>query len=195
MLFLGVYLLLRTTLAGIIVLGILALTNCGFHLEFEIIQFMTSAVRCIPPFHALSELHALTGSDNTSFCSCTGNKPAYATWSTMPELTSTLCHMMYKPETPSSDDIAVTESFVIPLYSASCTLTDFNQGRQQIFAQSYHTFEYLQPKKAVSIKHVKRTTHHAGYVRDQSNHRQARICVGKPKHLGWVKSETGGVPF
>ena len=31
-----------------------------------------------------------------------------------------LCHLMDKPETTSSDDIAVTESFVVLLHSASC---------------------------------------------------------------------------
>ena len=45
--------------------------------------------------------------------------------------------------TPSSDDIAVIENFVISLYSVSCTMTDVNQARQQIFAQSSQTFEYL----------------------------------------------------
>ena len=31
-----------------------------------------------------------------------------------------LCHLMDKPETPSSDDIAVTESFIISLHSVHC---------------------------------------------------------------------------
>ena len=79
-----------------------------------------------------------------------------------------LCHMMDKPVTPSSDDIAVIESFVISLYSVSCTLTDVNRARQQIFAQSFHTFEYLPPTKADMVEHVKRTTHQAGYVWGQS---------------------------
>ena len=111
---------------------------------------------------ALPAFHALTVSDNTSFFSGTGNKSAYAKWSTRPELTTTLCHPMDKPETPSSDDIAVIESFFISLYSVSCTLTDVNQARQQIFAQSSRTFEYIPQTKAALVEHVKRTTHQAG---------------------------------
>ena len=81
---------------------------------------------------ALSVFHALTGTDNTSFFSGTGKKSAYAKWSTLPELKTTLCHLMDKPETPSSDDIAVIESFVISLYWVSCTLTDVNQALADI---------------------------------------------------------------
>ena len=32
-----------------------------------------------------------------------------------------LCHLMDRPDIPSSDDIAVPQSFVIQLYSVSCT--------------------------------------------------------------------------
>ena len=108
---------------------------------------------------ALPAFPPLTGSDNTSFFSGTGKKSAYATWSTRPELTTTLCHLMNKPETPSSDDIAVIESFVISLYSVSCTLMDVNKACQQIFAQSSRTFEYLPSPKAALVEHIKRTTH------------------------------------
>ena len=75
-----------------------------------------------------------------------------------------LCHLMDKPVSPSSDDIAVIESFVISLYSVSCTLTDVNQTRQQIIAQSFRTLEYLPPTKAALLEHVKRRTHQEGYV-------------------------------
>ena len=120
----------------------------------DICNTMYSAkAKCLPAFHDL------TGSDTTSFFSGTGKKTAYAKWSTRPELTSTLCHLMDKPETPSSDDIAVIESFVISLYSVSCTLADVNKARQQIFAQSSRTFEYLPPMKAALVEHIKRTTH------------------------------------
>ena len=74
---------------------------------------------------------------------------------------------MDKPVTPSSDDIAVIERFAISLYSVS-SLTAVNQARQQIFAQSFRTFEYLPPTKAALVEHVKRTTHQPGYVWGQS---------------------------
>ena len=106
---------------------------------------------------ALPTFHALRGSDNTSFFSGTGKKSAYAKWSTRPELTATLCHLMDQLETHSSDDIAVIESFVIlSIVFVSCTLTDDNQARQQIFPQSFRTFEYLPPTKAALVEHVKR---------------------------------------
>ena len=35
-------------------------------------------------------------------------------------------------------------------------MTDDNQARQQIFAQSFRTFEYLSPTKAALVEHVKR---------------------------------------
>ena len=116
---------------------------------------------------ALPAFHALTGSDNTSFFSGKGKKFVYAKWSTRPKLTTMLCHLMDKPVTPSSDDMAVIESFVISLYSVSCTLTALNQARQQIFAQSFRTFEYLPPTKAALVEHVQRTIedlHQARYV-------------------------------
>ena len=122
------------------------------------------------PFKALPAFHGRTGSDNTFLVSGTEKKSAYAKWSTRPELTTTLCHLMDKPETPSSDGIAVIESFVISLCSVSCTLTDVNQARQQIYAQSSRTFEYmyLPPTKTALVEHVKRTTHQSGYVWGQS---------------------------
>ena len=66
-----------------------------------------------------------------------------------------ICHLMGKPETPYSDGITVIESFVISLYSVSCTVADVNEARQQIFAQSSHTFEYLPPTNAALVEHVK----------------------------------------
>ena len=129
------------------------LRNISIH---DICSTMSSAkAKALPAFHAL------TGSENTSFFSGTGKKCVNAKWSPRPELIATICRLMDKPETPSSDDIAVTESFVISLYSVSCTLTDVNQARQQIFAQSGSTFEYLPPAKAALVEHVKRTTHQA----------------------------------
>ena len=100
---------------------------------------------------------------------------------------------MDKPDTPSSDDIAVIESFVISLYSVSCTLTDVNKARQQIFAQSSRTFEYLPPTKAALEEHIKRTTHQARYVWGQSI--IAKQVLPSPSLWGSVKSETGWVPF
>ena len=100
---------------------------------------------------------------------------------------------MDKPETTYSDDIAVIESFVFSLYSVSCTLTDVNKSRQQIFAQSSRTFEYLPLKKAALVEHNKRTTHQAGYVWGQSI--IAKQVLPSPSLWGWVKSEIGWVPF
>ena len=114
---------------------------------------------------ALPAFHALTGSNNTSFFS------GYAKWSTRPELTTTLCHPMDKPETPSSDDIAAIESFVISLYSVSFILTDVNQARQQIFAQSSRTFEYLPPTKAALVENVK------------ERHTKRDMCGANPSSL------------
>ena len=85
--------------------------------------------------------------------------------------------MMDKPDTPSSDDIAVIESFVISLYSVSCTLTDVNKARQQIFAQSSRTFEYLPPTKAALEEHIKRTTHQAGYGANPSS--PSKCCLAR----------------
>ena len=136
---------------------------------------------------ALPAFHALIGSDNTSLFSGTGKKSAYA------KLTTTLCHLMDKPETPSSYDIAVIESFVISLYSVSCSLTDVKQSAPQIFAQSSRTFEYLPPMKAALVEHIKRTTHQAGYVWGQSI--IAKQVLPSPSLWGWVKSETGWVSF
>ena len=97
------------------------------------------------------------------------------------------------PETPSSDGIAVIESFVISLYSVSCTLTDVNKARQLIFAQSSRTFEYLPQTKAAMVEHIKRTTHQGGYAWDQSI--IAKQVLPSLSLWGWVKSETSWVPF
>ena len=134
-------------------------TNCGTFQIHDICGTMSSATAKAHP-----TFHALTGSDNTSFFSGTEKVSAYAKWSARPELTTTLWYLMYKPETPSSDGIAVIESFLITLYLVYCTLTDVKQARQQIFAESPHAFEYLPPTKAALVKHVKTTTYQAGYV-------------------------------
>ena len=72
------------------------------------------------------------------------------------------------PETPSSDDIAVTESFVISLHSVSSIMTGVNQAHQQVFAQSSRPFESILPTKSAMVEHVKRMTHQAGYVWERS---------------------------
>ena len=104
----------------------------------------------------LPTFHALRGSDNTSFFSGTGKKSAYAKWSTRPELTATLCHLMDQLETHSSDDIRCHRKLRHLIVFVYCTLTDDNQARQQIFPQSFRTFEYLPPTKAALVEHVKR---------------------------------------
>ena len=120
-------------------------------------------------------LHTLTGSYNTSLFSGTGKKSAK--WSTRPELTATLCHLMDKPETPSSDDITVIESFVISLYSITCTLTDANQARQQIFAQSSRSFKYIRRRKQPSP---------SGICMGPSHLRQASIAYPESLGLGQI---------
>ena len=93
---------------------------------------------------ALPAFHALTGCDNTSFCK---KNSAHLKWATRPDLTATLCHLVESSLTLSSEDIEVIESFVVSLYSVTCPLTEVNKVRQQIFAQSSRTFEYLPPIK------------------------------------------------
>ena len=86
---------------------------------------------------ALLACYALSGSHNTSWFSGTGNKSACAKWSIRPALTTTLCHLVDRPETPSSDDIAVSEIFVISSYSV------------------YSIVGYLPATKAALLEHVK----------------------------------------
>ena len=133
--------------------------------------------------NALPAFHALTRSDNTSFFSGTGKKSAYAKLSTRPELTTMFCHLMDKPVTPSSDDIAVIESFVISLYSVSCTLTAVNQARQQIFAQSFRTYEYLPPTKAALVEHVKRRTRQERYMHGANPSSPSKFCLARAPGL------------
>ena len=65
--------------------------------------------------------------------------------------------------------------------------------RQQIFAQSSRTFEYLLPTKAALVEHIKRTTPQEGYVWGQSI--IVKQVMPSPSLCGWVKSESGWVPF
>ena len=55
------------------------------------------------------------------------------------------------------------------------------------------TFEYLPPTKAALVEHIKRTTRIAGYVWGQSI--ISKQVLPSPNLWGWVKSETGWVPF
>ncbi len=143
--------------------------------------------------YALPAFHALTGCDNTSFFSGTGKKSAYAKWCTRPDLTTALCHLMQRPPTLSPEDIDVIESYVVLLYSITCSSTEVNQARQNIFAQSSRTFEYLPPTKAALIEHVKRVTYQAGYVWGQSL--VANQVLPSPGSWGWTHTESGWVPF
>ena len=143
--------------------------------------------------HALPAFHALTGCDNTSLFSSTGEKSAYGKWDTRPDLTTALCHLMERPLILSSEDIKAIESFVVSLYSVTCPLMEVNQARQQIFAQSSRTFEYLPPTKAALIEHIQRVTYQAGYVWGQSL--VAEQVLPSPGSWGWVESECGWVPF
>ena len=88
--------------------------------------------------------------DNTSFFSGTGKKSSYLEWAMRPDLTTTICHLMERPLTLSSEDVEVIESFIVSLHSLTCPLTEVNKARQQIFSQSSHTFEYLSSTKAES---------------------------------------------
>ena len=108
--------------------------------------------------YALPAFHALTGCNNTS----------YGMWSTRPDLTTTLCYLMERPLTITLEDIKVIDSYVVTLYSVTCSFTEVNQDHQQIFAQSSCTFEYLPPTKTALIEHIKRATYQAGYVWGQS---------------------------
>ena len=114
----------------------------GINLRNISINGISSALRCLPPRQLFPHSLPWQGQITHPSFPGKGKKSAYAKWSTRPELATTLCHLKDKPETPSSDDIAVIESFVISLYSVSCTQTVVNQARQQIFAQSSRTFEY-----------------------------------------------------
>ena len=151
------------------------------------------SVMCLAKVYALPAFHALTGCDNTSFFSGTGKKSAYLKWATPPDLTTTLCHLMERPLVPSSEDIEVIERFVVTLYSVTCSFTEVNKARQQIFAQSSRTFEYLPPTKAALIEHTKRATYQAGYVWGQSL--VAEQVLPSPGSWGWVESECGWQPF
>ena len=90
--------------------------------------------------YAVPAFHALTGCNNTSFFSGTGKKYAYGKWSTRPDLTTTLCYLMERPLTITLEDIKVIDSFVVTLYSVTCTFTEV-------------TFEYLPPTKAALRAH------------------------------------------
>ena len=156
-----------------------------------------SAVRCLPPRQKLFP-HTMHWHDQITHPSFLARERNLLTQNGARGLSSqpvstTHCHLMDKPETHYSDDIAVIESFVISLYSVSCTLTDVNPARQKIFAQSSRTFEYLPPTKAALVEHIKRTTHQAGYVWGQSI--IAKQVLPSPIFRGWVKSENGWVPF
>ena len=75
----------------------------------------------------------------------------------------------------------------------TCPLTEVNQARQQIFARSSRTFEFLPPTKAALIEHIKRTTYHTRYVWGQSL--IAEQVLPSPDSWGWAMSEFGWVLF
>ena len=127
---------------------------------------------------ALPAFHALTGSDSTSFFSGTANKSAYANWSTLPELTTTLCYLMDKPETPSSDVFGF-------LYSDGC--------QPSAPANIRSIFSHFRVSPLTKAEHVKRTTDQVGYVWGQSI--ISKQVLPSLSLWGWVKSETGWVPF
>ena len=138
-------------------------------------------VYALPAFHA--------GCDNTSFFS--GRKDI-CLWKLEHKARShnNIMHLMERPITISSEDIKIIESFVVSLYSVTYPLTEVNQTRQQIFAQSSRTFEYLLPTKAAIIEHIKSATYQAGYVWGQSP--VTEQVLPSP---GWVESESGWVSF
>ena len=100
---------------------------------------------------------------------------------------------MQRPLTLSSEDIKVIDSFVVPLYSVNCPLTEVNPAHQQIFDQLSKTIEYLLPTKEALTEHIKRATYQAGYVWDQSL--IAEQVLPSPDKWGWAESESGWVPF
>ena len=88
--------------------GVLCQTAMSLHIIsiHDMCSTMSSAkAKALPAFHAL------TGSDNTSFFSGTGGNLLTQNGAPGQSLITTmLCHLMDRPVTPSSDDIAVIES-------------------------------------------------------------------------------------
>ena len=158
------------------------------------VNFIIFAIPCLLPKHVLFQ-HFMPwqGVTKHPFLLAQESNLPIKKWKTRPDLTTTLCHLMERSLTLSSEDIKVIQSFVASLYSVNCTLTEVNSACQQIFAQLSRTFEYLPPTKAVLTEHGKRATYQAGYVWGKSLITEK--VLPSPSKWGWAESESCWVPF
>ena len=137
---------------------ILVLTNCGFNLELETncgtFQFMTSAVRYHPTRQKVFP-HSMPWQDQITHPSFLArnlltrngargqsSQPRFVIWWISQK------HLLQMASLSSRASSSQCIRFFF------CTLTDDNQARQQIFAQSFRTFEYLPPTKAALVEQV-----------------------------------------
>ena len=140
---------------------ILALTNSGFNLELETncaFQFITSAVRYHPTRQKVFP-HSMPSQDQITH-------PCFRARERNLLILRKMEHAARAHSHALSSDGSARNTFsrwhrCHPELShlivfVSCTLTDDNQARQQTFAQSFRTFEYLPPTKAALVEHVKR---------------------------------------
>ena len=96
---------------------------------------------------------------------------------------------MDKPDTPSSDDIAVIESFVISLYSVSCTVTCQQSAPADIRAIVSH-FRVSSPTKAALVE---QNDTPSGICMVPIHHRQASVAYPEPLGLGQIRNRLGTI--
>ena len=89
-------------------------------------------VACLGPdkSRAISMFRAFTGCDTVSAFVGHGNKSAWATWNSFPELTNALLNLSQSPTEIPEHCMQTIERFVILLYDRTSTCTDVNKARK-----------------------------------------------------------------
>jgi hypothetical protein len=86
-----------------------------------------------------------------------------------------------------------TERFVIIMYNRTCTATNVNQARRELFTKGSRSIDHLPSTKSALIQHIKRAILQASFIWWQA----LKPCpvIPSPTTWGWQASHTGWEPF
>ena len=99
----------------------------------------------------LSVFHAFTGCDTVSAFAGRGQKTAWETWKSFPEVTDALQELLAMPSEVSEGSRSLIERFVLLMYDRTSECMEVNYARKHLFSQKSRTLENI-PSTQAALK-------------------------------------------
>ena len=134
---------------------------------------------------ALPMFHALTGCYIVSSFAGHGQKTAWSTWKSLPELTDALLMLADGPKVIPDDAMNRIERFVILLFDRTRSCTKVDHATSSFHEQN--SVKQIPPTRAALEEHVKRAVYQGGHI--WGRHCYRTLCCHHQLIGGWVKTE------